>query len=165
MRRRWGARRFVDRCRLVREALDRPALTTDVIVGFPGETEDDFQATCRVCEAVGFSKIHIFPFSPRRGTPAAEMAEQVSPAVKAERGRRLAELESRLRERYFSSLRGQRLEVLVESPAERPGRMLGTACRYAPVELAGDSRLAGRFAQVEAGEVLGGCIQAVGNCS
>ncbi len=165
MRRRWGARRFVDRCQLVREALDRPALTTDVIVGFPGETEDDFQATCRVCEVVGFSKIHIFPFSPRRGTPAAEMAEQVSPAVKAERGRRLAELESRLRERYFSSLRGQRLEVLVESPAERPGRMLGTACRYAPVELTGDSRLAGRFAQVEAGEALGGCIQAVGNCS
>src|SRR6185437_81319 len=63
MRRRWGSRRFVDRCRLVQARLDRPALTTDVIVGFPGESEEDFAETCRVCEEVGFSKIHIFPFS------------------------------------------------------------------------------------------------------
>ncbi len=165
MRRRWGSQRFVDRCRLVSESLQQPALTTDVIVGFPGETESDFEATCRVCREVGFSKIHIFPFSPRRTTPAAEMADQVLPAVKADRGRRLAELEGRLRERYFASLRGRRLQVLVESPAEQPGRMLGTSCRYAPVELAGDQALVGRFAQVEAGEVLGGCIQAVGNAS
>ena len=79
------------------EMLDRPALTTDIIVGFPGETEDDFLATCRVAEEVGFSKIHIFPFSARRGTPAAEMADQVDPAVKADRARRLAELERTLR--------------------------------------------------------------------
>ena len=70
--------------------LDRPALTTDIIVGFPGETEDDFLATCQVAEEVGFSKIHIFPFSARRGTPAAEMADQVHPAVKADRAARLA---------------------------------------------------------------------------
>ncbi len=80
MRRRWGSQRFVDRCRLVRETLDRPAITTDIIVGFPGETDADFADTCRVAREVGFSKIHIFPFSPRRGTPAAEMPDQVPPA-------------------------------------------------------------------------------------
>jgi threonylcarbamoyladenosine tRNA methylthiotransferase MtaB len=70
MRRRWGSRLFIDRCRLLRETLDNPAITTDVIVGFPGETDDDFAATLRVSRDCGFSKIHIFQFSPRKGTPA-----------------------------------------------------------------------------------------------
>ncbi len=160
MRRRWGSRRFVDRCRLVGEALDQPALTTDIIVGFPGETDDDFAATCRVSEEVGFSKIHIFPFSRRRTTPAAEMPDQIAPEVKAERCRQLAQLETRLRERYFTSLLGRQLKVLVESPAERPGYVVGTACRYAPVELPGAADSVGRFFRVTAGEVANGQIRA-----
>ncbi|REK17257.1 MAG: tRNA (N(6)-L-threonylcarbamoyladenosine(37)-C(2))-methylthiotransferase MtaB [Planctomycetota bacterium] len=160
MRRRWGSRRFVDRCHLVREMLDMPALTTDVIVGFPGETDQDFDDTCRVCEEVGFSKIHIFPFSPRRGTPAADMPDQVAPDVKAARGRALAELETRLRQRYFAGLQGRRLEVLVESAAETPGRVVGTACRYAPVELPAEAGSIGRLARVTAGRVAEGRIQA-----
>jgi threonylcarbamoyladenosine tRNA methylthiotransferase MtaB len=164
MRRRWGSRRFVDRCRLVQSALDRPALTTDVIVGFPGETEADFAATCRVCEEVGFSKIHIFPFSPRRGTAAADMADQVAPEVKADRCRRLAELETRLRDSYFDNLRGRRLEVLVESAADRPGRVLGTSCRYAPVAFSGQPALVGELASVVAGPPAGGIIQGLAAC-
>jgi threonylcarbamoyladenosine tRNA methylthiotransferase MtaB len=160
MRRRWGSRRFIDRCHLVRESLDAPAFTTDVIVGFPGETEDDFAATCRACEEVGFSKIHVFPFSPRLGTPAAEMGGQIPPDVKAERCRRLAELESRLRSRYFASLRGRPLEVLVESTAMRPGRVVGTSCRYAPVELAGSAADVGRLLLATAGTLIDGTIQA-----
>ncbi len=148
MKRRWGAQRFLDRCRLLREALELPALTTDVIVGFPGETEADFAATCRTAEAAGFSKIHIFPFSPRKGTPAAEYSDQVSPEVRAERCRRLAELETRLRQEYFQRLVGRKLQVLVESPGETPGRVLGTACRYAPVELAGDTAELGELREV-----------------
>jgi threonylcarbamoyladenosine tRNA methylthiotransferase MtaB len=138
MQRRWGSQRFIDRCRLACETLDQPALTTDVIVGFPGETEQDFADTCRVCDEVGFSKMHIFPFSARRTTPAAEMADQVDPQLKAERCRRLAEVEAGLRQRYFTRLIGRELEVLVESAAETSGNVLGTACRYAPVELPGD---------------------------
>ncbi|MEX0978862.1 MAG: tRNA (N(6)-L-threonylcarbamoyladenosine(37)-C(2))-methylthiotransferase MtaB [Pirellulales bacterium] len=160
MRRRWGSRRFIDRCHLVRQSLDEPAFSTDVIVGFPGETEDDFAATCRACEEVGFSKIHIFPFSPRRGTPAADMSDQVAPDVKTDRCRRLAELEARLRARYFDRLRGRRLEVLVEATAKRPGRVAGTACRYAPVELNGTSDLVGQLVDVAAGPVVDGVIQA-----
>ena len=89
------------------------------------------------------------------------MSDQVPPAVKTERVRRLAELETRLREQYFAGLRGRRLEVLVESPAERAGRMLGTSCRYAPVELAGDATAIGGFAEITAGTVSQGRIQAV----
>jgi threonylcarbamoyladenosine tRNA methylthiotransferase MtaB len=159
MRRRWGSQRFVDRCRAVCEQLDQPALTTDVIVGFPGETDGDFAATCRVCEEVGFSKIHIFPFSPRRTTPAAEMPDQIAPQVKAERCRQLAELDERLRQRYFASLRGRQLEVLVESAAERPGYVVGTSCRYAPCELPGTAERVGQFVRATAGAVLNGHIQ------
>jgi threonylcarbamoyladenosine tRNA methylthiotransferase MtaB len=149
MRRRWGARRFVDRCLWVREQLERPALTTDVIVGFPGESDDDFAATCRVCAEVGFSKIHIFPFSARRATPAATMADQVPPEVKAERVRRLTALEAELRARYFASLVGRKLRVIVEGPSPaRPGHVLGTSCRYAPVEFAGQPELRGEMLDV-----------------
>jgi threonylcarbamoyladenosine tRNA methylthiotransferase MtaB len=142
MRRRWGSRLFEGRCRLVREALDNPAITTDVIVGFPGETDADFQATCRVARECGFSKIHIFPFSPRKGTPAADMADQIPPQVKAERHERLAALERELRAEYFRSLIGRQLTVLVEGQSETtPGGWSGTSCRYAPVELPSDSNI------------------------
>jgi threonylcarbamoyladenosine tRNA methylthiotransferase MtaB len=159
MKRRWGARRFLDRCRLLTESLDRPALTTDVIVGFPGETEEDFEATCRASREAGFSKIHIFPFSARRGTPAAEMGQQVPKAIRAERGRRLAEIEAELREQYFRGLLGRNLTVLVEGASEHhPGHVVGTACRYAPVQLPGDESLIGRLVNVRADAVESGII-------
>jgi threonylcarbamoyladenosine tRNA methylthiotransferase MtaB len=135
MRRRWSVRMFIDRCRFVQEQLALPALTTDVIVGFPGETDRDFQATCDVVEAIGFSKVHIFPFSPRRGTPAADMPDQVAKSEKNARLQQLAELESRLRRDYFQRLIGRSLRVLIESPANEPGRFVGTSCRYAPINL------------------------------
>jgi len=136
MRRRWCAKRFVDRCAMVRDALDEPALTTDVIVGFPGETDVDFEATCETVRKVGFSKIHIFPFSGRRGTPAAEMSEQVSPEIKTDRRRHVAAIEREMRECYYNKLTRRPLQVLVESELNDPhSTFAGTSCRYAPVEL------------------------------
>jgi threonylcarbamoyladenosine tRNA methylthiotransferase MtaB len=160
MCRRWGSRRFVDRCRMFQDALPQPAITTDIIVGFPGETEADFTATCDVARAVGFSKIHIFPFSPRRGTPAADMPNQVPPQIKAERVARLATLEVELRDRYFSSLRGRTLRILVES-ASSPGHVAGTSCRYAPVDFLGGRELVGQFADVTAGAIVEGRTSAM----
>ncbi len=160
MKRRWGSRRYVDRCRLVQQALDMPAITTDIIVGFPGESEDDFLATCQVAEEVGFSKIHIFPFSARRGTPAAEMADQVHPAEKSDRAARLAALESLLRARYFGQLIGRSLRVLVESRhPRRPGWLAGTACRYAPVLVPAGNPMAGNF--VAGNSVVGRLVDLV----
>ncbi|TVS15627.1 MAG: tRNA (N(6)-L-threonylcarbamoyladenosine(37)-C(2))-methylthiotransferase MtaB [Planctomycetaceae bacterium] len=156
MRRRWSTRLFVDRCRLATQMLDLPALTTDVIVGFPGETEADFEQTCRVVQEVGFSKIHVFPFSLRQGTAAAQMPDQVPRAIRAQRGQRIAEIERDLRERYFRSLLGRRLRVLVESTSD-PQRQqaVGTSCRYAPVELTEPS-MAGRLVDVRAEQVIDG---------
>ncbi len=146
MRRRWGVRLLVDRCREIQDRLPLPALTTDVIVGFPGEEETDFADTCQVVRDVGFSKIHVFPFSPRQGTPAAEMSDQVPAAVKAQRVRRLTEIERALRQAFFRRLVGHPLRVLVESAMdEQPGRYTGTACRYAPVEVAASPEQTGEL--------------------
>ena len=146
MRRRWSAKMFLDRCDLVRRSLKNPALTTDIIVGFPGETEADFAETCDVSRAAGFSKLHLFPFSPRRGTPAAEMPDQVPADVCSDRMRRLEAIGNELRSDFFESLIGVEARVLVETP---PGTTIpmanllhdslhnaqafGTSCRYAPV--------------------------------
>jgi len=151
MRRRWGTRLFLDRCELVRQSLDNPAITTDVIVGFPGETDDDFQSTLRTCRAAGFSRIHIFPFSPRKGTPAADMPDNILGDVKADRSHRLTELESELRHQFYRSLVGRTERVLIEGPSETaPGRTVGTSGRYAAVEVEG---------AVEAGELVEVAIQ------
>jgi threonylcarbamoyladenosine tRNA methylthiotransferase MtaB len=156
MRRRWSARMFIDRCELVRQSLDQPAFTTDVVVGFPGETDDDFEQTCRVVREAGFSKVHIFPFSARRGTPAAEMPDCVSAPVRTERVQRLAAIEGALREAYFRSLIGRNLRVLLEARSSATaGHVVGTSCRYAPVELPGGAAV-GQLVNAVAREVIPG---------
>lgn len=155
MRRRWGSRRFVDRCELLRERLDQPAITTDVIVGFPGETEQEFAETIQTCRDAGFSKIHIFPFSARRGTPAWDMPDQLPKSLKQERVHRLQEVESELRDAYFESLLGRQLQVLVETEVGE-GRYVGTSCRYAPVELVAQADEVGGFVDLVAGEACDG---------
>ena len=156
MRRRWGAKRFLDRCRMFQESIDLPAVTTDIIVGFPGESEAEFSATCAVAREVGFSKIHIFPFSARRGTPAAEMADQVSEPVKADRVARLTELDAVLRRQYYSRLIGRRLRVVVEgSPHDQPHLVAGTSCRFATVRFPGEASLRRQLVEVEVNEANG----------
>jgi threonylcarbamoyladenosine tRNA methylthiotransferase MtaB len=146
MQRRWAVHLFVARCRYVQERLPLPALTTDVIVGFPGEDAADFAATCDVVREIGFSKLHVFPYSPRQGTAAAGMPDQVPADIKAERVRQLTDIGTQLRETFFQRLIGQRLRVLVEAGAEgRADRCVGTSCRYVPVELSGGPQLAGQL--------------------
>ena len=130
MKRRWSTKQIIDRCQWVQEELDRPALTTDVIVGFPGETDAEFEETAQTCRTIGFSKIHMFPFSARRGTPAAEMSEQISKATKTERGQAIAQIESESKQKYAQSLIGMKIEMLVENICPKIGTLTGTTCRY-----------------------------------
>jgi threonylcarbamoyladenosine tRNA methylthiotransferase MtaB len=140
MKRRYRADGFIERCRRIRAALDRPAFTTDVIIGFPGETEADFEQTLRVVREVGFLKVHVFSYSPREGTAAAAFTDVVPPAVVAQRRERLRALETQTANAYLRGLIGRRLDVLVEGadPA-RPGLVRGAACRYATVAFPGDA--------------------------
>jgi len=98
----------------VKEQLHLPAFSTDLIVGFPGETEADFEDSLDACRQIGFSKIHMFPFSPRKTTPAAEMDDQIPKAVKTQRGQVVRHLEAELRDQYYQSLVGETLQLLVE---------------------------------------------------
>jgi threonylcarbamoyladenosine tRNA methylthiotransferase MtaB len=153
MRRRWGRRRFLDRCHLLRERLDRPAITTDVIIGFPGETDAEFEETLAACREAGFSKIHAFPFSRRRGTPAWDMPNQIEKHVKQERMQRLAELEAELRDEYYRSLIGMPLRVLIEGRVSE-GRFVGSSCRYAAIEVSALSSDMGSFVNVVAQSLI-----------
>lgn len=161
MRRRYTIRRFLDRIEAMRERLDNPAFTTDAIVGFPGETEEDFQQTLDACRRARFMKIHIFPFSARKGTPAAAFTDQVAPRVRKERCDRLAVLERDLAEEYYQSLVGQDVEVLAERESEeRPGWIRGTDRRYVPVEFPGSAENIGELLRVHGERATRECLQA-----
>jgi tRNA-2-methylthio-N6-dimethylallyladenosine synthase len=117
MRRTYSRDRFVALARRLREAVPGLALTTDVIVGFPGETEDDFAETLAVCEEVSFDHAFTFIYSPRRGTDAARMDDQVGEDVKRERLERLVEVVQRHARARNQELLGTLQEVLVEGPS------------------------------------------------
>jgi threonylcarbamoyladenosine tRNA methylthiotransferase MtaB len=162
MKRRYRSAGFLERCRRLREVLDQPAFTTDIIVGFPGETAADFEATCRVARVVGFAKMHIFSYSPRRGTSAVHYPGRVPPAVITERRERVRELERELALAYQRSLIDRRLEVLVEgADPRRPGHVLGTSCRHVPVAFKGHApALLRRLVPVRVTEVSDGALLA-----
>jgi threonylcarbamoyladenosine tRNA methylthiotransferase MtaB len=160
MKRRYRSAGFVERCRRISAVLDLPAFSTDVIVGFPGETEADFAETCAVVRAVGFAKIHVFSYSPRLGTPAAELDGRVPPQLIAERRDRLRALEREMAGQYHKRLVGRRLDVLVEGadPA-RSGFVRGTSCRYATVAFAGHAAaLVGKLVSVVVREAAQGIL-------
>ncbi|HUG94484.1 MAG TPA: tRNA (N(6)-L-threonylcarbamoyladenosine(37)-C(2))-methylthiotransferase MtaB [Planctomycetaceae bacterium] len=146
MRRRYSVGRFLETLGRLRERLDNPAFTTDVIVGFPGETDGEFEQTLQACRQARFMKVHVFPYSTRRGTAAAAFPDQVPAEVRKERCERLARLERELALRYYEGLVGRELEVLAERPSDvRPGWLRGTDRRYVPVELPGSDTDVGNF--------------------
>ena len=105
---------FLDKVEMAKSRLDRPAITTDLIVGFPGETETDFAQTIDIAKRVGFAKIHVFSFSPRKGTAAAAMQDTVNNGVIKQRSRILRELDRELGYEFRQQFVGQRATVLVE---------------------------------------------------
>jgi tRNA-2-methylthio-N6-dimethylallyladenosine synthase len=149
MRRTYTRERYMDRVALIRERLPDVALSTDIIVGFPGETEEDFERTLEVVEEVGYDGAFTFVFSPRRGTEAAEMGESVPHPVKVERMERLVEaVQRRARERAQRFV-GRRVEVLVEGPSRTdPSRLRGRSSHNKTVNFEGTAA-AGELVEVE----------------
>jgi tRNA-2-methylthio-N6-dimethylallyladenosine synthase len=126
MRRTYDRDRYLDRVALIREHVPDCALTTDIIVGFPGETESDFEQTLSVVEEVGYDGAFTFVFSPRRGTAAATMEGQLPQRVKVERMERLVELVQRRARERAQRFVGRAMEVLVEGPSRTdPSRLRG----------------------------------------
>lgn len=133
-------------CRL-REVFQDIALTTDVMVGFPGESEEHFQKTCEMVKRCGFSRLHVFKYSPRRGTPAASFPGQVPADVKNERSDRLIALGDELAARYRAGFIGKTVEVLFETRAGA-GKLSGTTEHYLRVMVAAPPALLGKIARV-----------------
>jgi len=140
MRRRYRVGRFLETLDRIRDRIDHPAFTTDILVGFPGETEQEFQQTVAACRQAEFVKTHIFPFSARKGTPAADLPDQIPPQIVKDRCRRLAEVERELAGRYYQSLIGRDVSVLIERVTHGPSgqtTIRGTDERYVPIHLPG----------------------------
>ncbi len=122
MNRRYRSEEYMEKCRLLRRVYDRPALTTDVIVGFPGETEEEFEASRAFVEEVYFFETHIFKYSRREGTRAAAMPDQIPEQEKTRRSHILLELDERRRQEYMESFLGEEKEVLLEEKVELDGK-------------------------------------------
>lgn len=121
MNRKYTAAEYREKCSLIRRYYAFPALTTDVIAGFPGETEDDFQESYEFVKSIHFYETHIFKYSRRQGTKAAAMDGQLADAVKAQRSGKLQELNEIRREEFEKAQIGNQLEVLLEEEAELNG--------------------------------------------
>ncbi|MGB9859343.1 MAG: MiaB/RimO family radical SAM methylthiotransferase [Moorellaceae bacterium] len=149
MGRRYTSREYLHLLHLLRSGRPRVAITTDIIVGFPGEKEEHFRHTLEVAQEAAFARIHVFPYSPRAGTPAAAMTEQVEPEVKKERVARLRSLAKRLEEEYARSFLGEVMEVLAEEMInKKEGLWEGHTGNYLTVVFAAAGDWTGRLLPV-----------------
>ena len=147
MNRRYTSAEYAEKCRILRKYFDDPALTTDVIVGFPGETEEEFRASYDFVDSIDFYETHIFKYSRRSGTKAAVMPDQVSEQVKAERSAVMIGLGERKRAAYEKRYVGREVEVLVEEDAVMDGRcvQVGHTKEYIKVALESNEDLKNRI--------------------
>ena len=139
MKRKYDTARYYESVELLRKHFDRPGITTDMIVGFPGETEEEFEQTLTFIRKCGFSQMHIFPYSRRQGTPAAAMTGQLTTAEKSERGHRGAEVAEAMQKSWLTGWVGQTVPVLFEE--EKEGFWRGYTPQYVEVKVQSDRDL------------------------
>ena len=159
MNRKYDSNRYYESVKFLHEAYDRPAVTTDLIVGFPGETEEEFQQTLDFIQKCAFSAMHIFPYSKRPGTPAAKLPGQVLNAVKEERAHRAAQIARTMQDAYLDSWVGETVPVLFEE--ERDGLWRGHTTRYCEVTVQSAQSLHNQLRQVRLTGRDGGALQGV----
>lgn len=151
MNRRYTAEEYYEKCCLLREVFEHPALTTDVIVGFPGETEEEFRESMAFVEKVEFYETHIFKYSKREGTKAAVMPDQVPEEIKTKRSNAFIALGKENQKKYENYYIGKQVEVLVEEHAKIQGEDLqvGHTREYIKVALQSDKNLQNTIVNVE----------------
>jgi threonylcarbamoyladenosine tRNA methylthiotransferase MtaB len=140
---------FIELGLRLKEQVPEIGLSTDIMVGFPTESEEDFRDTLDVCERVRFSKAHLFRFSPRIGTPAEKYGDPVSNQVKQDRVAALTRVTTETRREFFRKHIGRRVEVLVESKCSKSGMLRGHTPNYVEVEFAGPQYLVGTICAVK----------------
>lgn len=150
MRRKYTMAEFGERITRLKEVLPDCAITSDVIVGFPGETEEEFMETFNFINDHKFSELHVFPYSKRTGTPAAMMDDQVEESIKEQRVAHLIALSDQLAKEYASKYEGELLEIIPEEFSEEAGgRLVGYTDNYLRVAIDGDESLIGQLVRVK----------------
>jgi len=157
MNRKYDTARYYESVALLRRYFDAPAITTDLIVGFPGETEEEFAQTLDFIQTCAFSAMHIFPYSKRPGTPAAKMPGQVLKAVKEERAHRASQVAQAMEQAYLEQFVGRTVEVLFEQ--QRDGAWRGYTTRYTEVAVESPEVLHNQLRNVDISGVDGGCLR------
>ncbi len=147
MRRHYTITEFNSKVEELRSIFPDISLTTDIIVGFPGETDEMFEETKSNLKKIGFNELHVFPYSKRNGTPAAKMTNQVADDVKKNRVHQLIELNGQLGTDYAAKFEGDIVTVLVERK-NRDGKLVGHTSNYLKVEFEGDDSLIGELVNV-----------------
>ena len=162
MNRKYDTEKYRQAAATLRKYLPKVALTTDIIVGFPGETEEDFRESYAFAEEIGFAKIHVFPYSPKRGTPAAARKDQLLNAVKSERSHTLIQLSDRMATDFLADAVGTDAEVLYER-AVGEGIYEGHTTNYMKVHGRSETDLTNRIAKTHItraeGEMLFGDVE------
>ena len=159
MNRKYDSNRYYESVKFLHQVYDRPAITTDLIVGFPGETEEEFHQTLDFIQKCAFSAMHIFPYSKRPGTPAAKLPGQVLNAVKEERAHRAAQIARTMQDAYLDRWVGETVPVLFEE--EREGLWRGHTTRYCEVAVQSAQPLHNQLRQVQLTGHVGGALQGV----
>ena len=151
MNRRYTSEEYYEKCQLLRKYFDNPALTTDVIVGFPGETEEEFAKSKAFVDKVDFYETHIFKYSKRQGTKAAVMENQVPEQVKTLRSNELLKLDQKKRAKYESNLLGEEVEVLMEESIQINGQtfQVGHTKEYVKIALQTEENLQNQVTNVK----------------
>ena len=156
MNRHYSAEEFKEKVEILREVFDNPAITTDVIVGFPGETEEEFEATYKFLEDICFYEMHVFKYSKRQGTVAAARKDQVDDRLKTERSNRLLELEQMQSSQYRKSYIGTNVEALMEEEKMIKGQkyQVGYTRTYVKVAVPTEESLGNQIFEGKAVELL-----------
>ncbi|MBE7022964.1 MAG: tRNA (N(6)-L-threonylcarbamoyladenosine(37)-C(2))-methylthiotransferase MtaB [Ruminococcaceae bacterium] len=143
MKRRYTAEEYFDAVQRLREKIEDVSITTDLMVGFPGETDEEFRKSYEFCKSIGFMQMHVFKYSVRKGTVAEKMENQVPEQIKEERSRRMLELSDRMKEDFYNSFKGRELEVLAETKTP-DGRYHATAANYMEFFVESDEDITGK---------------------
>ncbi|WP_077299415.1 tRNA (N(6)-L-threonylcarbamoyladenosine(37)-C(2))-methylthiotransferase MtaB [Virgibacillus pantothenticus] len=152
MRRKYASSYYKEKVMKLKKALPGLAITSDVIVGFPGETDEEFQETYDFIKEIGFSELHVFPYSRRTGTPAARMEGQVDDEVKNNRVHQLIELSEQLAKEYASNYENEVLEVIPEEHSQdeqHPNQLIGYTDNYLKVAFSGTPDMIGKLVRVK----------------
>ena len=158
MNRRYTIEEFKEKCDMLREYYRNPAITTDIIVGFPGESEQEFAATMKLVEMIGFYETHIFKYSPRKNTKAATMPEQIPEQIKTKRSKELITIGKKAKGHFLESRLGCECEVLVEEKTKIDGEeyFVGHTSEYLKVAFKGNVNHVGEIVTVIAKDILDG---------